>query len=101
MQCVRYFKSYSQCSMKYSRIGKKRVSKSRGGEILVLEVSFYLVDLLRQGFDLLRADQGAEFLVAAAIAFACIGLSVPHRHPGAQRAEEWFDCRTRRKKFGS
>ena len=36
--------------------------------------------------DLLRPVQGVEFLATDAIGFACSGLAVPHRHPGAQRA---------------
>ena len=65
---------------------KGGVSKSRVGEILGLEASSILDDLLSQGLDLLRPVQGGEFLAADAIGFACSGLAIPHRHPGAQRA---------------
>ena len=36
--------------------------------------------------DLLRPVQEVQFLAAHAIGFACSGLAIPHRHPGAQRA---------------
>jgi hypothetical protein len=62
---------------------KGGVSKSRVGEILGLEASFYLDDLLSFWLDLLRPVQGVEFLAAGAIGFACSGLAVPHRYPGA------------------
>jgi chromosome segregation and condensation protein ScpB len=65
---------------------KGGVSKARVGEILGLEASSYLDDLLSQGIDLLRPVQGVEFLASDAIGFACAWVAVPHRHPGAQRA---------------
>jgi hypothetical protein len=65
---------------------KGGVAKTRVGEILGLEASFYLDDLLSFGLDLLRPVQGVEFLAADAIGFAGSGLAISHRHPGAQRA---------------
>ena len=57
------------------------VSKTRVGEILGLEASFYLDDPLSQGL-----VQGVEFLATDAVGLAGPGVAVPHRHPGAQRA---------------
>ena len=45
----------------------------------------FSVIVMRSWLDLLRPVQGGEFLAADAIGFACSGLAVPHRHPGAQR----------------
>ena len=65
---------------------KGGVSKTRVGEILGLEASFIPGRSLELWLDLLRPVQGVEFLAADAIGFACSGLAIPHRHPGAQRA---------------
>jgi chromosome segregation and condensation protein ScpB len=65
---------------------KGGVSKSRVGEILGLEASFYLDDLL--SFGLIYCDPSRElnFWRPNAIGFACAWVAVSHRHPGAQRA---------------
>jgi hypothetical protein len=57
---------------------KGGVSKSSVGEILGLEASSILDDLLSFWLDLLRPVQGVEFLAADAIGFARFGLAVPH-----------------------
>jgi hypothetical protein len=70
-------------------IGYRRkggVSKARVGEILGLEVSSYLDDLLSRGVDLLRPVQGVKFLATDFGGLARFGIAIPHRHPGAQRA---------------
>ena len=84
-----------------SRIGKEGLQLKGVGRSSCWRPSSWLVDLLRPGVDLLRAVQGAEFLAAHAIGFACIGLSAHTDIPALKELEEWFDCSTRRKKFGS
>jgi hypothetical protein len=65
---------------------KEGVSKSRvGGDTRVAGL-FNPGRSLEPGVGLLRPVQGVEFLAADAIGFACSGLAIPHRHPGAQRA---------------
>jgi chromosome segregation and condensation protein ScpB len=65
---------------------KGGVSKTRVGEILGLEASSILDDLLSFGLIYCDPSKGVEFLAADAIGFACSGLAIPHRHPGTQRA---------------
>ena len=68
-------------------IGHRRkggISKARVGEILGLDASRYLDDLLSEG--LIYCDPSRELNLAAdAIGSACAGFSVPHRHSRAQR----------------
>src|SRR4029077_11222520 len=63
---------------------KGGVSKARVGEILGLDASSYLDDLLSQGF--IYCDPSREFSFSDAIGSACAWVAIPHRHPGAQRA---------------
>ena len=65
---------------------KGGVSKTRVGEILRLETSSYLDDLLSEELVYCDLSRECEFLAADAIGFAGTGLSVLHRHSGAQRA---------------
>jgi hypothetical protein len=65
---------------------KGGVSKSRVGEILGLEASFYLDDLLSSGLVYCDPSRELNLLATDAIGFPCSGPAVPRPHPGAQRA---------------
>ena len=81
-------------------IGHRRkggVSKARVGEILGLEASSYLDDLLSFGLIYCRPVQGVEFLAADARGFACPGFSV--LSPTSPRSKSSKSGSTRRKKF--
>ena len=64
---------------------KGGVSKTRVGEILGLEASSFLDDLLSQGLIYCEPSRELNFW-RPTDGFACSGFTVPHRHPGAQRA---------------
>jgi hypothetical protein len=59
------------------------VSKSRVGEILGLEASPYLYDLLGQGLIYCDPSRGIKFLAADAVR---LWVAVSHRHSRTQRA---------------
>ena len=72
---------------------KGGISKSRVGEILGLEASSYLDDLLRQ--ELIYADSGRElnFWRPTPAALLALGLRSSTDIPALKELEDWFDAR--------
>src|ERR1700759_2635146 len=66
---------------------KGGVSRSRVGEILGLEASSILDDLLSQGLIYCDPLGSLIFLAADDVGFACSGPAISHRHPRSQRAQ--------------
>jgi chromosome segregation and condensation protein ScpB len=70
---------------------KGGVSKSRVGEILGLEASFYLDDLLRQGLIYCDPSRELNFWRPTPSALLALGLRSHTDIPALKELEEWFD----------
>jgi chromosome segregation and condensation protein ScpB len=70
---------------------KGGVSKSRVGEILGLEASFYLDDLLRQGLVYCDPSRELNFWRPTPSALLALGLRSHTDIPALKELEEWFD----------
>ena len=70
---------------------KGGVSKSRVGEILGLEASFYLDDLLSQGLIYCDPSRELNFWQPTPSALLSLGLRFYTDIPALEELEEWFD----------